>query len=855
MIQKRLSRKEKVLICLKRLTEEHLNLNNGIRFGFDAEYIATEVGINRSNASKELNQLIKESIIIKIKGKPVQYLYKESIESILGKKLNKGIFDNINSVNEYSENDSIKDEYTVDSIKKEDNIFNLIGYDGSLKSQIEQAKAAVIYPPKGLSTLIIGPTGVGKSIFAEYMYKYSLTIKENSDNAPFIIFNCADYSDNQQLLLAQLFGYVKGAFTGADKDKYGIVHEANNGILFLDEVHRLSAEGQEMLFLLMDKGIYRRLGETNKVHECRVMIIAATTEDPQTAMLETFLRRIPVTIKIPSLEERGFQERMRLICYFFKEESIRIGVKLKVSKEVIKAFILYKCKGNIGQLKSDIQLICARAFLDYMTYKMECVYVRLSLLPNNIRESLYGNNRKEEFVQNFSFIGKDDIIFLPEEKNFESENLLIENKKYDLDFYGMIKETWDKLQQEGIKESQIRSFIDEDIQKYSYNLMNTFIYNSSNQTAYNNIVNDSIATTVKYILQKHDKWSRKEGLDKLIKAIALHIQNLIERIKIGNIVKHPNKDEIMKERVYEYDIAKEILSNMSLMYGVEFPEDEAIFLATFLYLSYVGLNEESIAILVIMHGESTASSMVNVANTLLDCNHAVAINMGLEDRVQDILVQAVEIANEIDKGKGVLILTDMGSILTFAKVIHDATGKEVKAIDMVSTPIVIEATRKALTPEMTLDKLYFNIIESIKKHYGDMEITYAEKDNGGRYFDRLLIDNISKTLTFLNGEKAYFILKEVINRISEHYSLVIQDELLVKFIFHCSCMIERIIIKESLVYKSYEERISRSKELYLVIKENFKLVEETFDIIISDMEYANILDIFESQYDTDKFKS
>lgn len=855
MTQKKLSRKEKVLICLKRLTEEHLNFNNGIRFGFDAEYIATEVGINRSNASKELNQLIKESIIIKIKGKPVQYLYKESIESILGKKLNKGIFDNINSINEYSENDSIKDEYILESIKKENNIFNLVGCDGSLRSQIEQAKAAVIYPPKGLSTLIIGPTGVGKSIFAEYMYKYSLTIKEDSDNAPFIIFNCADYSDNQQLLLAQLFGYVKGAFTGADKDKYGIVHEANNGVLFLDEVHRLSAEGQEMLFLLMDKGIYRRLGEANKVHECRVMIIAATTEDPETAMLETFLRRIPVTIKIPSLEERGFQERMKLICYFFKEESVRIGVKLKVSKEVIKAFILYKCKGNIGQLKSDIQLICARAFLDYMTYKRECVYVRLSLLPNNIRESLYGNNRKEEFVQNFSFIGKDDIIFLPEEKDFESENLLIENKKYDLDFYGMIKETWNKLQQEGIKESQIRSVIDGDIQKYSYNLMNTFIYNNSNQTAYNNIVNDSIATTVKYILQKHDKWSKREGLDKLIKAIALHIQNLIERIKIGNIVKHPNKDEIMKERAYEYNIAKEILSNMSLMYGVEFPEDEAIFLATFLYLSYVGLNEESIAILVIMHGESTASSMVNVANTLLDCNHAVAINMGLEDRVQDILVQAVEIANKIDKGKGILILTDMGSILTFAKVIRDATGKEVKAVDMVSTPIVIEATRKALTPEMTLEKLYFNIIESIKKHYGDMEVTYAEKDNGGRYFDRLLIDNISKTLTFLNGEKAHFILKEVINRISEHYSLVIQDELLVKFIFHCSCMIERVIIKESLVYKSYEERISRNKELYLVIKESFKLVEETFDIIISDMEYANILDIFESQYDTDKFKS
>ena len=53
----------------------------------------------------------------------------------------------------------------------------------------------------------------------------------------------------------------------------------------------MSAEGQEMLFLLMDKGIYRRLGESNKVHKCNVMIIAATTENPETSMLETFLQK------------------------------------------------------------------------------------------------------------------------------------------------------------------------------------------------------------------------------------------------------------------------------------------------------------------------------------------------------------------------------------------------------------------------------------------------------------------------------------------------------------------------------------------------------------------------------------
>lgn len=856
MATKRISRKDKVLSCLKNLTQEHIKFYNEVKFGFDAEHIANEISINRSNASKELNQLTKEDLIIKIKGKPVQYLHKESIESTIGKTLNEVIFNNITSITKYNsnDNDDRNQEITIENSKDDIEIFNLIGKNDSLKLQIEQAKAAVIYPPKGLSTLILGPTGVGKSLFAEYMYKYSLSIGNNKENSPFIIFNCADYSDNQQLLLAQLFGYVKGAFTGADKEKYGLVHEANNGILFLDEVHRLSAEGQEMLFLLMDKGIYRRLGESDKVHKCNVMIIAATTENPETSMLETFLRRIPVTIKIPSLQERGFKERMELICHFFREESIRIGVELKVSKEVVKAFILYECRGNIGQLKSDIQLICARAFLDYITYKRDCVYVKLSILPNNIRESLYGNNRREECIHNFSFIGKKDIVFYPEGISKDSESLLIENKKYDLDFYDMIKRTWDNLYEKGIKESKIRSVIEEDIQKYSYNLMNTFVYNSNDQRAYNNIINESIANVIKYTLQAHDKWSKVEDIDKLVKAIALHIQNLIERIKVGNVVEHPNKDDIKKERAYEYSISKEILNNIAIMYGIEFPEDEAIFLATFLYLSYAGLNDESIAILVIMHGESTASSMADVANALLDCNHAIAIDMGLDDKVQDILVEAIEISKKIDKGKGILILADMGSILTFAKVIHDVTGKEVRAIDMVSTPILIEATRKALIPDMTLDKLYFSIMESIKKHYGDEVNLKVEKDNSSRYFDRLLIDNISKTLTFLNGEKAYFILKEVINKISNYYSIVIEDELLVKFIFHCSCMIERIIIKDTLVYNCYEERINRSKDFYLVIKDCFNIVEENFGITISNMEYANILDIFESQYDTDCFK-
>ena len=71
--------------------------------------------------------------------------------------------------------------------------------------------------------------------------------------------------------MSQLFGYSKGAFTGADSDKPGLVELADKSILFLDEIHRLNPEGQEKLFILMDRGIFRRLGETSKTRRADVL--------------------------------------------------------------------------------------------------------------------------------------------------------------------------------------------------------------------------------------------------------------------------------------------------------------------------------------------------------------------------------------------------------------------------------------------------------------------------------------------------------------------------------------------------------------------------------------------------------
>lgn len=244
----------------------------------------------------------------------------------------------------------------------------LIGYDGSMKRQISQAQAAVLYPPRGLHTLIHGPSGVGKSQLAEAMYHFAIHVGTIQKDSPLVIFNCADYADNSELLLSQLFGYVKGAFTGADHEKSGLVEKADGGILFLDEVHRLPSEGQEMLFYLIDKGMYRKLGETDNTRTARLLIIAATTEDLDSYLLTTFRRRIPMLIDLPPLSERPLLERLMIIKAFLFQEALRIQQNIILERDALRLLLNYPCPGNIGQLRSDIQVACARSFLKHITY-------------------------------------------------------------------------------------------------------------------------------------------------------------------------------------------------------------------------------------------------------------------------------------------------------------------------------------------------------------------------------------------------------------------------------------------------------------------------------------------------------
>ena len=202
------------------------------------------------------------------------------------------------------------------------------------------------------TVLINGENGTGKELISK-----SLHYNSSRKNKKFIIINCGAFNDN--LLESELFGHVKGSFTGANQDKKGVFEAADGGTLFLDEIGETSMAMQVKLLRVLQEGTFTPVGST-VTKKSNVRILAATNRDlkkmvkEETFRQDLYYRLNVINVIVPPLRERK-DDIPILVEHFLKKKS---KIKKELNKDTLSILMNHNWPGNVRELENEIERVC-----------------------------------------------------------------------------------------------------------------------------------------------------------------------------------------------------------------------------------------------------------------------------------------------------------------------------------------------------------------------------------------------------------------------------------------------------------------------------------------------------------------
>ncbi|MCJ7842976.1 sigma 54-interacting transcriptional regulator [Lederbergia sp. NSJ-179] len=668
---------------------------------FTANVMAERFQVKRNTISHYLNKMVEEGKVIKINTRPVYFLSRAVFEKQFF-PVSTCIFDSLDSIQEQMKEAT----YEVDLFDQ------LVGADGSMKKAIEQIKSSVHYPGSGLPLILCGPTGVGKSYTASLIYQYSVEKGILSKDAPFISFNCAQYANNPELLSSNLFGHIKGAFTGADQTTRGMLEAADGGILFLDEVHRLNEEGQEKLFTFLDQGVYRRMGETDGWHHAKVRIIFATTIDLKGNFLETFLRRIPIRITIPSWEQWENREKRQLVYMFLIQEARKINMPIQITNIALDALTNHNYSGNLGGLKNTLKYLVASSFVK--DTESNHVSITLHDLPDKIlKETIQPTDYK--FKQNSEIIIEPSTTL---NQLFTSPMSRTDDIKKT---YKEILHLFQDVQKQKLDQKALEKHVFNEITA----LFDRFIFKTKKNTGLMmEVITVNVQEIIRYLESTNNIKFNGNSVFTMAHFLYYKGNSVIEWSDEQKKIINQMEQYVAEKYQAERQLVSQFIELLNNKLDVHMSKMDKSILTFYLRsLSIEPINEQRIRAVILAHGYATASSIANVANRLLHTNIFEAFDMPLDISVEDIARQVLHYVEYTDVSKGLVILVDMGSL----KDIHS------QLIKYIHGPIAIinnVSTQMALFVGELLEKGSFleEMVEKLKDvNETQYSIIYPEK--------------------------------------------------------------------------------------------------------------------------------
>ncbi|SLU97978.1 transcriptional regulator levR [Klebsiella variicola] len=645
---------------------------------FTAGYLARRFAMQRNTASHYLNQLVAQDVLVKINTRPVYFLHKAAFCQQFFPL----------SRSEYASMAELLAESDRQP-EQADHFSLLTGHDGSLRKPIEQMKTALFYPNGGLPLLIVGDSGTGKSYMAELMHEFAIAQGLLPPDAPFVSFNCAQYASNPELLAANLFGYVKGAFTGAQSDKAGAFEAANGGVLFLDEVHRLDAQGQEKLFTWLDRKEIYRVGETAQGMPISLRLVFATTEDIHSTFLTTFIRRIPILVSLPDLQTRSRHEKDALTLQFFWQEARTLATRLQLTPRLLQVLTHYVYRGNVGELKNVVKYAVASAWARCPGSEM--LTVTLHDLPENIMAATPALSEAMGQQEPLLIEPQTSLVWLLRARD-PIQGLIYDTQCRVLALYEAVqskKTLWDEAQKS----------MGEEIET----LFDRLIFDNHDANSSHMLL--LITHQVREEFYRLEKRFNIQFNGNCIYALSHY---LIHRSRQGPSTMSNEKSRLLEDFLAQkypllYRFCEEILAALALKLDIEPRRIDLLLLVLWLHKNGAISQQQVTRAIILAHGYATASSIANVANRLLKSQLFESFDMPLDVTPEAIANQVMAWIESHALASGLIILVDMGSLNAIHRHFNRRLSTPMAIINNVSTGMAMYVGERILQGVMLED--------------------------------------------------------------------------------------------------------------------------------------------------------
>lgn len=621
---------KKAILDYLEIESDQFNKRNSRQF--TSVYIAEKFMISRSLSSHYLNDLFKDGELIKVNERPVLYLHAHTLHHL-------------------AQGGNLRSEYdTAEELEKRihagvSKFAKVIGSDYSLRTSIQSIKKALHYPPHGLPIVLAGRTGSGKKFLSRQIYEYCIAEKLIEDSVEYTYISCENMKESQ--LITSLFG--------KDNEQPGYLNSNRQCFLVFSGMNSLSSSLQTMLADYID------LVQSTKMKTAKMVFLC---ENPlEQVFIPQLLSRLLTIVSIPSLKERTIYEKESLIMYFINEEAKKVQKELKITDYFIELMIARDFEDSIENMHNAI----VRSFFHAYEKGEQQACLDISCIPSELK-------------YNVNFYEKENSYLLQE---------------YKMIYHGMTRELFYDILQYAENYYYGSSFAEEagknlyaSIEKFNDHMIFKLPKFQKSLDQFQAIVH-----SVSEICQTRSNISFSNNMQNLM-VYSLYCQSVEFQIfyefletyeqRITKLIRMLERVEVQETQVY---------SEIELMLNKTFSTETNLFLKLIMIMN---LKYDQVAIsnnyaigILICHGYSTASSIANATNALLQEQVFVAFDMPLDVQIDDIVKKIDSYLNEKQFLENALILVDMGSLEMIGNKIKNRYDLNIGIINNTTTSMAL----------------------------------------------------------------------------------------------------------------------------------------------------------------------